>query len=61
MNLPEYLSEDESYFYCPKDNVNDIKGYEDFIPLSDLLDDDIVSNAFYNCIGQINGKNVVVI
>lgn len=59
--LPEYISEDESYFYCPKDNVNDIKEYEDFIPLSDLLDDGTVSNAFYNCIGQINGKNVIVI
>lgn len=61
MNLPEYLTQDESYFYCPKDNVNDIKEHEDFIPLSDLLDDDTVSNAYYNCIGQINGKNVIVI
>lgn len=61
MNLPEYLTQDESYFYCPKDNVNDIKEYEDFIPLSDLLDDDTVSNAYYNCIGTLYGKHVVVI
>lgn len=61
MNIPDYLTEDETFFYCPKDNVNDIKEFEDFIPLSWLLEDSLVSNAFYNVIGQINGKNVVVI
>ena len=61
MNIPDYLTEDESFFYCPKDNVNYIKEFEDFVPLSWLLEDSVVSNAFYNVIGQINGKNVVVI
>ena len=61
MNIPEYLTEDESFFYCPKDNVNDIKEFEDFIPLSRLLEDSAVSNAYYNVIGQIKGKNVVII
>lgn len=61
MNIPSYLTEDESFYYCPKDNVNDIKEYEDFIPLSDLLDDSSVSSAYYNVIGQIKGKNVIVI
>lgn len=61
MNIPDCLTEDESFFYCPKDNVNDIKEYENFIPLSWLLEDSNVSNAFYNIIGQIKGKNVVVI
>ena len=37
------------------------KEFEDFIPLSWLLEDSNVSNAYYNVIGQINGKNVVVI
>ena len=57
----DFLTEDEAFFYCPKDNVNDVKEYEDFIPLSDLLEDSNVSNAYYNVIGQIKGKNVVVI
>lgn len=61
MNIPDYLTEDEAFFYCPKDNVNDIKEFEDFVPLSWLLEDSAVSNAFYNVIGQIKGKNVVVI
>lgn len=59
--IPNYITEDESFYYCPKDNVNDIKEYEDFIPLSDLLDDSSVSSAYYNIIGQIKGKNVIVI
>jgi len=61
MNIPEYLTEDESFFYCPKDNVNDIKEFEDFIHLSWLLEDSNVSNAYYNVIGTLYGKNVVVI
>lgn len=61
MNIPNYLSQDCCFYYCPKDNVNDIKEYEDFIPLSDLLDDSSVSSAYYNVIGQIKGKNVIVI
>ena len=59
--MPTFLTEDESFYYCPKDNINDIKEYEDFIPLSDLLDDSSVSNAYFNVIGQIKGKNVIVI
>lgn len=61
MNLPEYITEDEVFFYCPKENVDNIKEYEDFIPLSDLLEDSSVTDAFYNVIGQIFGKNVVVL
>lgn len=61
MNIPDYLTEDESFFYCPKDNVNDIKEFEYFIPLSWLLEDSNVSNAYYNVIGTLYGKNVVVI
>ena len=61
MSIPEYLTEDDVFYYCPKENVDDIKEYEDFIPLSDLLEDSSVTDAFYNIIGQIFGKNVVVL
>ena len=61
MFLPEYITEDEAFYYCPKQNVKDIKDFHLFIPLGDLLEKSIVSNAFYNIIGQIKGKNVIVI
>ena len=61
IGLPDYLSEDESFIYCPKENIKDIYSYEYFIPLGDLLGDSIVTSAFFNIIGQINGKNVLVI
>ena len=61
IELPNYLSEDESFIYCPKENINDIYSYEYFIPLDDLLGDSIVTSAFFNIIGQISGKNVLVI
>lgn len=61
IGLPDYLSEDESFIYCPKENINDIYSYEYFIPLDDLLEDSIVTSAFFNIIGQVSGKNVLVI
>lgn len=61
IELPNYLSEDESFIYCPKENINDIYSYEYFIPLEDLLEDSMVTSAFFNVIGQVNGKNVLVI
>ena len=53
MSIPNYITEDESFYYCPKDNVNDIKEYENFIPLSDLLENSVVSSAYYNIIGTL--------
>ena len=61
MEIPSYLTEDESFYYCPKANVVDIVDFEEFIPLGDLLEDSAVTNAYYNVIGQIHGKNVIVI
>lgn len=61
MEIPEFLTEDINHFYCPKENVEDIKSLEDFIPLSDLLEDSSVTNAFYNVIGTLYGKHVVVL
>ena len=61
MNIPDYLTEDEAFYYCPKNKVEDIKQFEDFIPLSDLLEDSLVSNTYYNVIGTLDGKEVIVI
>ena len=61
IGLPDYLSEDESFIYCPKENINDIYSYEYFIPLGDLLEDSIVTSAFFNIIGTLYGKLVIII
>lgn len=61
MNIPQYLTEDEVFYFIDKEHINDIKQHEDFVPLSDLLDRDDVSNAYYNCIGTLYGKQVLVI
>ena len=61
MNIPDYLSSDCCFFYCTKDNLDQLLELEDFIPLSDLLEDSAVSNAYYNVIGTLDGKEVVII
>ena len=61
MTIPNFITEDEAFYYCPKANVDNIKDFSDFITLSDLLEHSKVTDAFYNVIGQIYGKNVVVI
>lgn len=60
-NLPTYITEDEAFYYCPKHFVKDIYSFEYFVPLTKLLEDSIVTSAFFNVIGQIKGKNVIVI
>lgn len=59
--LPDYITEDEAFYYCPKTNVKDLFTIEDFIELDRLLEKSTVSSAYFNVVGQINGKNVVVI
>ena len=61
MEIPEFLTEDINHYYCPKENVEELKEYENFIPLSDLLEDSSVTDAYYNCIGTLYGKHVVVL
>lgn len=56
-----FLTADEAFWYCTKDNLNQLLELEDFIPLSDLLEDSAVSNAYYNVIGTLDGKEVVII
>ena len=56
-----FLTEDEAFWYCSKDNLDTLKALENFIPLSDLLEDSVVSNTYYNVIGTLDGKEVIVI
>lgn len=59
--MPEYLKEDTSFYYCPKSNITDIQAFEDFIPLSALLEDSTVTNAYFNVIGVLYNKFVIVV
>lgn len=59
--IPEYLTSDSVYYYVEKEHINDIKEYEHFIPLDDLLDNTDVTSAYYNVIGVIFGRLVLVI
>lgn len=59
--IPEYLTSDCVFYYVEKEHINDIKEYEHFIPLDDLLDNTDVTSAYYNCIGTVFGKLVIVI
>ena len=57
----DFLMADEAFWYCTKDNLDQLLELENFIPLSDLLENSTVSNAYYNVIGTLNGKEVIVI
>lgn len=59
--IPSYLTSDETYFYVTKEHIDDIKEYEHFIPLDDLLDNTDVTSAYYNCLGTLYGRLVIVI
>lgn len=61
MNIPNYLSQDCCFFYCSKDNINQLRELEEFIPLNDLLDSSSVSSAYFNILGTYKGKEVIVI
>ena len=68
-NKPQYLKEDECFYYCPKQNLQDLYQLEDFIPYYALLQGrieeieytDNVRKAFFNVIGDIEGKKVIII
>ncbi len=68
--LPEYLKQDECFIYCPKEHVTDLYQLEGFIPFYKLLQGlfeegyeytDNVRKSYFNIIGDINGKRVIII
>lgn len=59
--MSTFLTEDESFWYCSKDNINHLRELEEFIPLNDLLDSSSVSSAYFNILGTYKGKEVIVI
>lgn len=59
--MSTFLTEDESFWYCSKDNINQLRELEEFIPLNDLLDSSSVSGAYFNILGTYKGKEVIVI
>ena len=59
--MPEWLTEDTAFWYCPKSHATDVTGLEGFVPLSGLLEDSVVTSAYFNVIGVLHGKFVAVI
>lgn len=58
---PDWLEEDFSFYYCPEDKFTELEKMEQFVSLGSLLSFIEVSDAVYNIVGQIEGKNVLVL
>lgn len=58
---PDWLEEDFGFYYCPENKFAELEEMEQFVPLGSLLSFVEVSNAVYNVMGQIEGKNVLVL
>lgn len=59
-NLPNYLIQDETYIYCKKEDLNKLQEYNKFIPLDDYMEQANVRKLYYNVIGFIDFKQVVI-
>lgn len=58
--LPDYLTQDETYIYCKKEDLTKLQEYDKFISLEDYIEDAPVRKLYYNVIGFINFKQVVI-
>lgn len=59
-NLPDFLYEDECYIYCSKENSYELKNVEGFIPLDYYLENAEVRRLYYNVVGYIGFKQVII-
>lgn len=60
-NLPDFLTQDETYIYCKKQDVSKLQEITDFIPLENYIEDAPVKQSYYNVIGYIRFKQVIII
>ena len=60
-NLPDFLTQDETYIYCKKEDILKLQDIENFIPLENYIEDAQVRKSYYNIIGYINFKQVIII
>lgn len=59
-NLPNYLTQDETYIYCSKMDISRLSEIDNYIPLEDYIEDAEVRKLYYNVIGYIGFKQVVI-
>lgn len=60
-NLPDFLTQDETYIYCKKEDILKLQDIENFIPLENYIENAKVRKSYYNIIGYINFKQVIII
>lgn len=60
MSKYNFLTETELCYYCKVENLNKLKKIEEFIPLSHYLEDTEVLPAYFNVIGYIKEKAVII-
>lgn len=58
--LPDYLTQDETYIYCKKEDLSKLQEYNKFIPLDDYMEQANARKLYYNVIGFIDFKQVVI-
>lgn len=59
-DLPSFLTQDETYIYCKKEDISKLQDLENFIPLENYIEDAEVRKSYYNVIGYIDFKQVVI-
>ena len=57
----DFLTETENSFYIKKEDVSKLNDLENFIPLDAYLENAPVTISFFNVIGFINEKTVIVL
>lgn len=60
-NLPDFLTQDETYIYCKIEDILKLQDIENFIPLENYIENAKVRKSYYNIIGYINFKQVIII
>ena len=59
-DLPDFLTQDETYIYCSKENSHVLNEMPNFIPLENYIENTQVRKSYYNVIGYIDFKQVVI-
>ena len=57
----EFLIETDNSFYIKKEDIKKLAKVENYVPLSACLENADESNSFFNVIGFIREKTVIVV
>lgn len=57
----DFLIETENSYYIKKEDIGELEALTNFVPLSAYLENAPVTNSFFNVVGFINEKTVIVL